>query len=141
MRFRAAAKFAASFGRDSLHLPKRHDQQVHGKDPDEDDLPESQIAGAVMVAGHFRVAVKEALPNSQNVKACAEHDRQGDAEYDSKRDHGIGVLVDDGKERNRHINISHTGRGLATITSDRLALSPQRVTKAALFVVSFVPFV
>jgi hypothetical protein len=50
-----------------------------------------------VVAGHFRIAIEEAFPNAQNVKTRAEHDHQADAENDSQRDHGIGVLVDDGK--------------------------------------------
>ena len=42
-----------------LHLPERHDQQIHREDPDQDHLPESQITGAVMIARHLRVAAEE----------------------------------------------------------------------------------
>ena len=82
-----------------LQLPQRHDQQVHRENPNKDHLPEPQITGAVVIARHFRVAVEEAFPNAQNVKPREEHDHQADAEDDSQRENGIGVLVDDGKNR------------------------------------------
>jgi hypothetical protein len=49
-----------------------------------------------VVACHFRVAIEEALPNAQNVKAREENDHQANAEDDSQRDNGIGMLVNDG---------------------------------------------
>ena len=80
----------------SLHLPKRHDQEIHRENPDEDHLPEPQIASAVVIAGNFRVAVEKAFSDTQNVKTGEENDHQADAEDDSQRDNGISMLVNDG---------------------------------------------
>jgi hypothetical protein len=99
--------------RDILNLPECHDQQIHREDPDEDHLPESQITGAVMVAGYFRVAVEEAFPDPENVETGAENDHQTDAEDDSQGENGIGMLVDDGQAQVRHITVSHGPRPLA----------------------------
>jgi hypothetical protein len=81
---------------EALQPPKRHDHQIHREDPNKDYLPEPQIAGAIIIACHFRVAVEEAFPDSQDVKTREENDRQGDAEDDSQREDGIGMLVNDG---------------------------------------------
>jgi hypothetical protein len=91
-----AARCATGSSAIELHLPKRHDQQIHRENPNKDHLPEPQIAGAIMIACHFRVAIEEAFPDTKNVKTRKENDHQADAEDDSQRENGIGMLVNDG---------------------------------------------
>src|ERR1043165_1662512 len=49
--------------------PEHHDQQIDREDPDEDHLPEAQIARAIVIGCNVRVARKKSLPIFENVKA------------------------------------------------------------------------
>ena len=52
-----------------------------------------------MIAGDLRVAVEESFADPENVKAAEEDDGEQEAEHDAKREDGILVLMDDGKDR------------------------------------------
>src|SRR6478672_8912728 len=71
--------------RAASEVDQRHDQEIHGEDPDQDHLPQPQIARAVMIRGNIRVAVEEPFPNPENVKAAEENDDEQRAEYDPQK--------------------------------------------------------
>ena len=79
----------------ALELPERHDQKIHGENSNQDHLPESQVTGAVVIAGHVWIAIEEALADAEDVKAAAENDREKKAKNDSKNQDRIAVLVND----------------------------------------------
>ena len=56
-----------------------------------------------MVPGYLWIAIEEALANTKNVNTGAGDDDQADAKENPKREHGIGVLVDDGDGINCHL--------------------------------------
>ena len=69
---------------------ERHYQQIHGEDPNQDDLPEPQIARGIVVRGHLWIAIEEPFPNAEDVEA---------AEENAQRENRISVLVKDGQAR------------------------------------------
>ena len=88
----------------------------------------------IVIARHFRVTIEEALPNPQDINAREEHDSEADAENDSQLEHGVGVLVDDGKKSDHHTTVSRIERvsHWATISvSPRLFCEIQVVAIAA----------
>jgi len=78
-----------------LELPESHDHKVHRQDPDEDHLPESEVAGAVVIAGHLRVTTEEPLADAKYVEAAKENNGEKQSKNDSKSEHGIAVGVND----------------------------------------------
>ena len=49
--------------------PEHHDQQIDRENPDQDDLPEPQIARAIVIGGNVWVARKKSLPVFEDVKS------------------------------------------------------------------------
>ena len=69
-----------------LELDQRGDQEVHRQDPDQDhSATEPEIPRAVMIPCHLRVAIKEPLADTKDVKAAEENDREQKTENDAKR--------------------------------------------------------
>lgn len=83
----------------SSEFDQRHDQKIHGQDPDKKHLPEPEVAGAIVISGHLRIAVEEPFPDPKDVKAAEEDDRKENAEDDAQRKNGVPVFVDNREGR------------------------------------------
>jgi hypothetical protein len=94
-----------------LDLDQRHDQQVHGEDPDEDYLPEPKIPGTIVVARDMRVAVEKPFSDPENVNPAEEYDREQNAEDDAEDEDRIAMLVDHGDDAGTHSTTGSRTRG------------------------------
>src|SRR2546421_6764731 len=99
-----SSRFASeSLGRLGLRPPasqfdQRHDQKIHGQDPDENHLPEPQVPRTVMVARDLRVPLEKLLADPEDIEPAGKNDRQENAEDDSKREHRVAVFMDNGED-------------------------------------------
>jgi len=74
-----------------LQTPEHHDQQIDRENPDQDDLPEPQVARAIVIGGNVRVARKKSLPVFEDVKSCEDNNDKANAKKDAQRQHRVGV--------------------------------------------------
>jgi ATP-dependent Lhr-like helicase len=64
-----------------------------------------------MVGHHFRIAIKEPLPDAEDVDASQQNDDQTDAEDDPQREHRVAVRVDDGEKHHTVMIACERDRG------------------------------
>ena len=63
-----------------LQTPEHCHQQIYRQNPDQDDLPEPQITGAVMIACDIRVARKKFFSIFENVNPGKDNSDEADTE-------------------------------------------------------------
>jgi hypothetical protein len=66
-----------------LQTPEHCHQQIYRQNPDQDDLPEPQITGAVMIACDIRVARKKIFSIFENVNPGKDNSDEADTEKKS----------------------------------------------------------
>jgi len=71
--------------------PQHHDQQINRENPNEDDLPESQIARAIMIGRNVWVAREKSLSIFEDIESGEDNKNETDAEKNSQRYHRVGV--------------------------------------------------
>ena len=74
--------------------PEHHDQQIDRENPDQDDLPEPQIARAIVIGGHVWVAREKSLPVFEDVKSREDNNNKTNAEKNAQCQHRFGVGMD-----------------------------------------------
>ncbi len=63
-----------------LEPPKHHHEEIDCEQPDEDHLPEPEIARRPLIPGHLRVAIEKAFSDFENVNAARENEDEANAE-------------------------------------------------------------
>ena len=98
---RGDAELSASrlLGATRLQTPEHRNQEIDREQPDEDYLPESQVARRPMIGHHFRVSIEEPFPDAVDVDARHKNERQTDSEHDPQRQYRIAVGMDDVREK------------------------------------------
>src|SRR5476649_1766904 len=93
----------------ALQTPEHSHEQIDREQPDENHLPEPQIARRPVIGRHLGIAVEELFPDTENVDAGEQNKREAKAEENPQREDGIAVHMDDG-----HGAISHKIPSLRT---------------------------
>jgi hypothetical protein len=71
--------------------PEHHDQQIDRENPDEDDLPEPQIARAIVIGGNVWVAREKLLSVFEDAKSREDNDHKANAEKNAQCQYRFGV--------------------------------------------------
>jgi len=71
--------------------PEHRDQQIDRENPDQDHLPEPQIARAIVISGNVWVARKKFLPIFEDVKSREDNNHKANAEKNAQWQHRFGV--------------------------------------------------
>src|SRR5437764_10351056 len=79
--------------------PEHHDQQIDRENPDQDDLPEPQIARAIVIGGNVWVARKKSLPVFEDVKSREDYNHKADAKKYAQCQQRFRVGMDGCKDR------------------------------------------
>ena len=79
--------------------PEHCHQQIYRQNPDQDDLPEPQITGAVMIACDIRVARKTLFSIFENVNPGKDNGDEADTEKNPQWQDRIGMRRNDSQER------------------------------------------
>jgi len=82
--------------------PEHRHEQIDREQPDQDHLPEAQVARGPVLGRHFRIAVEQPFSNPKNIDTAREHEHEAKAENDSQREYRIMVRVDDRQGREAH---------------------------------------
>ena len=85
-----------------LQPPEHREQEIDREQPNENYLPEAQVARRPMIGHHFRISIEESFPDAEDVGARHENDYQTDAEHDPKCQYRIAVRMDDCEGRQVH---------------------------------------
>ena len=85
-----------------LQPPEHREQEIDREQPNENYLPEAQVARRPMVGHHFRISIEESFSDAEDVGARHENDYQTDAEHDPQCQYRIAVRMDDCKRRKVH---------------------------------------
>src|SRR5438067_11005552 len=83
----------------ALQTPEHWHQYIYRQNPDQDDLPEPQIARTIMVACDIRVARKKLLSISENINPAKDNSDEADTEKNAQWQDRFGVRTNHGKER------------------------------------------
>jgi hypothetical protein len=67
-----------------LEAPENSHEQIDGQQPDQNYLPQTQIACAVMIRHHLRIALEKLAMIFENVDADKEHERETETEEDAQ---------------------------------------------------------
>jgi hypothetical protein len=71
--------------------PEHHDQQIDREDPDQNDLPEPQIARAIVIGGNLWVAREKSLSVLEDVKSGEDNNHKANAEKNAQCQYRFGV--------------------------------------------------
>ena len=85
-----------------LQPPEHREQEIDREQPNENYLPEAQVARRPMIGHHFRISIEESFPDAEDVGARHENDYQTDAEHDPQCQYRIAVRMDDCEGRKVH---------------------------------------
>jgi hypothetical protein len=85
-----------------LQPPEHREKEIDREQPNENYLPEAQVAGRPMISHHFRISIEESFPDAKDVGARQENDYQTDAEHDPQCQYRIAVRMDDCEGRKVH---------------------------------------
>ncbi len=80
-----------------LKPPEHGYEQFDREQPDEEDLPKTQVARCPMIGRDVRVPTKVALAISKNVNAARKDEYETDAEEDSQGQNRITMGMDGGQ--------------------------------------------
>ena len=79
--------------------PEHCHQQIYRQNPDQENLPEPQITGAVMIAVDIRVARKKSFSIFENVNPGKDNSDEANTKKNTQWQDRFGVRRNDGQER------------------------------------------
>jgi hypothetical protein len=79
-----------------LKSPEHGHEEINGEQPDQDHLPQPQIARCPVVCHHLRIAIEQSLPNPKDVNATEKNDRKTDAKNNPESQDRFTVSMDNG---------------------------------------------
>jgi len=79
----------------SLQPPEHREQEIDREQPNENYLPEAQVARRPMISHHFRISIEKSFPDAKDVGARHKNDYQTHAEHDPQCQYRIAVRMDD----------------------------------------------
>lgn len=85
-----------------LQTPEHREKEIDREQPNENYLPEAQVARCPMIGHHFRISTEEPFPDAEDIRARYENECQTNAEHDPKGQHRIVVGMDDCERQKVH---------------------------------------